>query len=263
MMGVLNTTPDSFSPASRVSGVDDALRRVDALLGGGAVLVDVGGESTRPGAMPIEPQEETSRVIPVIEAITRHHPDLPLSIDTVHASTAQHALDSGAAIINDVTAGRHDPALLQVAATSGAGLVLSHSRGAVGQLADVDPEGSEVDIAGLVARDLDAARAGALGAGNAADRIVLDPGFGFGKDARQNWRLLDSLETVVQLGSSVLVGVSRKRFLGTATDRPIDERDAATAAACALAWDRGARIFRVHNPAAVRDALAVAHAMTS
>jgi dihydropteroate synthase len=202
-------------------------------------------------------------VVPIITAIAARFPDLPISVDTVHSRTARAALDVGAAIVNDVTAGRNDPALLAVAATAQAGLVLCHSRGIVGALADIDPAAvDEHDVAGVVVRELDASRNAALEAGNGADRIVLDPGFGFGKAAAQNWRLLDALDTVVALGAPVLVGVSRKRFLGDATGKPIESRDAATAAACALAWDRGARLFRVHDPAAVRDALAVAHATT-
>jgi dihydropteroate synthase len=118
-------------------------------------------------------------------------------------------------------------------------------------------------MTGIVVGELDAARQRATGAGIAAEQVVLDPGFGFGKAAEQNWRLLDALDAVVSLGAPVLVGVSRKRFLGDATGRPVEERDAATAAACALAWDRGARLFRVHEPAAVRDALAVARAISS
>jgi dihydropteroate synthase len=263
VMGVVNATPDSFSAASRIANPDDALQRVEVLLEGGAMLVDVGGESTRPGAQPIDADVEIDRVVPIITAIARRFPDLPISVDTVHSRTARAALDVGAAIVNDVTAGRNDPALLAVAATAQAGLVLCHSRGIVGALADIDPAAvDEHDVAGVVVRELDASRNAALEAGNGADRIVLDPGFGFGKAAAQNWRLLDALDTVVALGAPVLVGVSRKRFLGDATGKPIESRDAATAAACALAWDRGARLFRVHDPAAVRDALAVAHATT-
>jgi dihydropteroate synthase len=182
-------------------------------------------------------------------------------VDTVHADTAQAAVDAGAAIINDVTAGRHDPRILTVAASLKAGMVLSHSRGPLGALATIDATTDSVaDMTGLVVRELDAARQGALDAGIGNECIVLDPGFGFGKNPTQNWRLLDALDAVVALGRPVLAGLSRKRFLGDATGQPVGDRDAATAAACALAWDRGARLFRVHEPVAVRDALAVAHA---
>jgi dihydropteroate synthase len=263
IVGVVNVTPDSFSVSTRTTTATAVLERIDALRQGGATVVDVGGESTRPGAEPVPPDEERARVIPMIHAIVAGHPDLTVSVDTVHAATARAALDAGAAIVNDVTAGRHDPALLGVVASAGSGLVLSHSRGPLGALANIDPlVHDDGDVTGVVVRELDAARQLALQGGVDATRVVLDPGFGFGKSAAQNWRLLDALDAVVSLGAPVLVGVSRKRFLGDATGRPVEERDAATAAACALAWDRGARLFRVHNPAAVRDALAVAAAMS-
>lgn len=261
MMGVVNTTPDSFSASTRSSSPADALERVAALVEGGATIVDVGGESTRPGAQAVDAEEELRRVVPTIAAMVASFPSLVISVDTVHARTARAALDAGAAIVNDVTAGRHDPELLTATAGQQAGLVLSHSRGPLGTLADLTDDTELVaDMPGLVVRELDAAREAAQRAGVDFSRMVLDPGFGFGKSAAQNWRLLDSLDTLVALGSPVLVGVSRKRFLGDATGQPVELRDAATAAACALAWDRGARVFRVHNPAAVRDALAVAHA---
>jgi dihydropteroate synthase len=259
-MGIVNVTPDSFSASTRVAEPAEAVRRCAELVEGGAGIVDVGGESTRPGSTPVAASEEQLRVIPVIEALVSAFPDLPLSVDTVHAATAEAALDAGAAVVNDVTAGRHEPGLLRVASHRGAGLVLAHSRGEPGALADLPASEAEQDVAGFVARELDASRRVAFGAGNAATHIVLDPGFGFGKTARQNWRLLDALDSIVGLGQPVLVGVSRKRFLGEATGQPVDLRDAATAAACAIAHDRGARIFRVHQPAAVRDALSVAHA---
>lgn len=260
IVGIINVTPDSFSPSSRTASVDEALHRADALLAGGATVLDVGGESTRPGAAPVPADEECGRVVPVVAALARRFPDLPLSVDTMHAATARAAVAAGAAILNDVTAGRHDPALLEVAAASGAGLVLSHSRGAPGALADLDQMAATLDVVGAVCHELGAARDAALAAGVTAERVVLDPGFGFGKSAAQNWRLLDGLDAVVALGHPVMVGVSRKRFLGEATGRSADDRDAATAAACALACARGARLFRVHDAGAVRDALAVAMA---
>ncbi len=260
MVGVVNITPDSFSPGSRVLSPDEALRLVDQLREGGATVVDVGGESTRPGAVPITPADERDRVLPVITAISRRHPELPLSIDSVHGASAAAALDGGATIVNDVTAGRHDPSLLSVVARAGAGLVLSHSRGTLGTLASYDHADYGGDVTGSVVRELDAAREATREAGIDPATLVLDPGFGFGKTPDQNWTLLRQLDAVVQLGQPVLVGVSRKRFLGQATNRDVGDRDRATAAACALGWDRGARLFRVHDPAAVRDALAVARA---
>ena len=261
IVGVINVTPDSFSDRGAVLSTDEALRRADALLAGGAVVIDVGGESTRPGAEPVPADVEHTRVLPVLEALARHHPALPLSVDTVHANTAEAAIGAGACIINDVTAGRHDPALLTTAARHGAGLVLSHSRGSLGSLASYDAAEYDGDVTGGVVRELRDAMTVALAAGVAENHVVLDPGFGFAKTAPQSLVLLRQLDAVVAIGAPVLVGVSRKRFLGEATGREVDDRDRATAAACALAYERGARLFRVHDPAAVRDALAVAEAV--
>ncbi len=260
IVGVINTTPDSFSASSRVVDIDAALARVDELLEGGATLLDIGGESTRPGAEPVTAALELGRAVPVIAAIAARHPDLPLSVDTVNAATARAALDAGASIINDVTAARHDPGLLQLAAQSGAGLVLSHSRGALGELTDALVAGHGEDPTSEIVRELDDARAAATAAGVHHANVVLDPGFGFGKTASQNWRVLAGLDALAALGSPVMIGVSRKRFLGDATSRPVEDRDRATAAACVIGFERGARLFRVHDPAAVRDALAVARA---
>ncbi|MGH7524170.1 MAG: dihydropteroate synthase [Gemmatimonadales bacterium] len=260
MIGVLNVTPDSFAESVAAITPDDALRRTDALLAGGASIIDVGGESTRPGAEPVSLEVEQSRILPVVEAIARVHATVPISVDTVHASTAARALDAGATIINDVTAGRHDPALLTVTATRQAGIVLSHSRGPLGQLASYAAAAYQGDVVSAVAREIRDAMTLATAAGISAESIVVDPGFGFGKTPEQSFALLDRLDAIVALGRPVLVGVSRKRFLGVASGRAVDDRDRATAAACALAFARGARLFRVHSPEAVRDALAVAEA---
>ena len=261
VVGVINVTPDSFAGDGRLLGVDSALRAVDVLLNGGAAVIDIGGESTRPGALPVEPDEELARVIPVLAAIARRHPSLPLSVDTVRASTATAALDAGAAIVNDVTAGRHDPAVLALVAARHAGVVLAHSRGPLGTLASYDRSDYAGDVTDGVTRELAASLASAREAGIADSAIVLDPGFGFAKTPAQNFRLLHQLDAVVALGPPVLVGPSRKRFLGEATGRPIDDRERATAAVCALALDRGARLFRLHDPAASRDAIAIAAAL--
>lgn len=261
LIGVINVTPDSFSPTSRAGSPTEVLRLAGQLLGGGATVLDLGGESTRPGADPLAPEAEWARIEPALRALVTHHPTVPISIDTVHAATAERAMAAGAAIINDVTAGRHDPRLLEVAATTGAGLVLSHSRGALAALATYDHADYGGDVVRQVAGELRAASTGAFAAGVRAEQVVLDPGFGFGKTPPQNWQLLDGLDAIVALGRPVLAAVSRKRFLGLATGQPIEERDAATAAACVLAADRGARLFRVHAPDATRDALAVVAAL--
>lgn len=260
LIGVINVTPDSFDPASRATNPDAVLRLAERLIGGGARILDVGGESTRPGAIPVDPADEWERIEPALQVLRRHYPEIPLSIDSVNASTAERAMDAGAAILNDVTAGRHDPRLLEVAANTGAGLVLSHSRGPLDRIARYDEADYEGDVVSGVARELQVAIAAAGARGVATDQLVVDPGFGFSKTPPQNWQLLDSLDAIVALGRPVLAAVSRKRFLGDATGQPIESRDPATAAACVLAADRGAQLFRVHSPGAVRDALAVAAA---
>ncbi|MEO8478672.1 MAG: dihydropteroate synthase [Gemmatimonadota bacterium] len=260
LIGVINVTPDSFVTSSRANGPAEVLRLADQLMGGGATVLDLGGESTRPGAVPLEPEEEWARVGPALEMLRVHHPSVPISIDTVHATTAERAMAAGAAILNDVTAGRHDPRLLAVAAATGAGLVLSHSRGPLATIASYDHAEYQGDVIRRVAEELGASATIAYAAGVQADRVVLDPGFGFGKTPPQNWQLLEGLDAIVALGRPVLAAVSRKRFLGLATGHPIEARDAATAAACVLAADRGARLFRIHAPDAVRDALAVVSA---
>jgi dihydropteroate synthase len=258
ILGILNVTPDSFSDGGTHWLPDVALRHVEILLKDGAAVIDIGGESTRPGAVPVGSAAEQERVLPVLREIVARHPDLVVSIDTMHADTAREAMACGAAVINDVTAGRHDPALLGVVAATGAGLVLSHSRGAAGALASYDLADYHGDVTGAVAGELQQAVAAATACGVDAAHLAIDPGFGFAKTASQSWTLLHQLDGITAIGRPVMVGLSRKRFLGEATGRDVDDRDRATAAACALAHDRGARLFRVHDPAAVRDALAVA-----
>jgi dihydropteroate synthase len=258
ILGILNITPDSFSDGGRFLSPDAALLQADRLLAEGAQILDVGGESTRPGNEPVPAADELARVGPVVEALARRHPEIPLSVDTVKAEVAEAALAAGAAIINDVSGFRLDPRLARVAATAGAGVILMHSRGTVSTMARLDHAEYDPDvITGVrveLAETLD--RAGAAGVG--PDRVVVDPGFGFAKTAEQNLLLLDQLATLRSLGRPLLVGPSRKRFLGSVTGREVLERDTATAAACVMAYERGARLFRVHNVALTRDALAVA-----
>ena len=166
IVGVLNVTPDSFSDGGQSLSIDEALRYCDELLAGGAAVIDIGGESTRPGADAVSSETERSRVVPVIDALARRHPSLPLSVDTVHGTTAEAAIAAGACIINDVTAGRHDPSLLEIAARHGAGLVLSHSRGPLGRLASYDAAEYHGDVSGAVARELRVAMHGDRGRRN-------------------------------------------------------------------------------------------------
>jgi dihydropteroate synthase len=261
LMGILNVTPDSFSDGGRFAALDDALAQADALLEAGAAIVDVGGESTRPGRESAVPAAvELARVLPVVEALVRRHPALLLTVDTVKAEVARAALQEGAAAINDVSGLRLDPALGAVVAQARAGLVLMHSRGSILAIAS-SAHATYADVVGEVMAELRAALAAAAASGVPAGATAVDPGFGFSKTPLQNILLFDQLEALQALGRPVLVGPSRKRFLGTLTGQPVEARDRATATACALAWERGARLFRVHDVAAARDALALAQAI--
>ena len=261
VVGILNLTPDSFSDGGRFAGLDAALARADQLLESGASVLDLGGESTRPGRTePVPADEERARVVPVVEALTRRHPGVVVSVDTVKASVARAALEAGAAAINDVSALRLDPAMASVVAAAGAGLVLMHSRGSILEIASYT-HAVYADVVAEVIGELREALALASAAGVAQDSTVLDPGLGFSKTVEQNILLFDRLEAFQALGRPVLVGPSRKRFLGAVTGQPVEARDQATATACALAWERGARLFRVHDAESARDALALAHAI--
>jgi dihydropteroate synthase len=263
VMGILNITPDSFSDGGvhfdRAAAVEAALR----MERDGAAVIDVGGESTRPGRTESVPlDEELRRVIPVVSALARAFPDLALSIDTVKADVARAALDAGAAIVNDVSGLRLDRAMASVVAAAGAGLVLMHSRGEILELASYRhasyPEGVASGVVDDLGRALDAAR----DAGIAEPRIVVDPGLGFSKTVPQNLELLDQLSTLRTLGRPIMAGPSRKRFLtADQPDATLSTRDTATAAACVVAWERGARLFRVHDVATTRDALALAQSL--
>ena len=261
IIGIINVTPDSFSDGGHLPSADAAIEHGARLAADGARLLDVGGESTRPGAAPVPVQEEIARVVPVIAGLKQR--DLgPISVDTRKAEVARAALDAGAAVINDVSGLRFDVELTAVAREAQAGVILMHMRGTpatMDDLAKYDHVAAEV-AAELAATAEQAERAGG---GIARERIVLDPGFGFAKTATHNFRLLDELATIVALGYPVAVGLSRKRFLGAATGRPVGDRDRATAVACALAWERGARLFRVHDVALTREALALASATTN
>jgi dihydropteroate synthase len=257
LVGIMNVTPDSFSDGGQFTDTAAALRYADQLKTDGCQLIDVGGESTRPGAVLVPAAEEIARVVPVVRALVDRRLG-PVSVDTRKADVARAALDAGAAVVNDVSGLAFDPALGGVVARAGAGLVLMHMRGTPDTMDGLARYGA---IAVEVAEELSVAVVRATDAGVDPERVVVDPGFGFAKTAEQNFRLLDDLATVVGLGYPVLVGPSRKRFLGVATGRPVADRDRASAVACALAWERGARLFRVHDAAPAREALAVARAL--
>lgn len=260
--GVLNVTPDSFWDGGRHAGLDRAIAHGARLVEEGADLLDVGGESTRPGARPVSAAEERLRIAPVVRELARRLPDVPLSVDTVKSEVARAALDAGAAIINDVSGLRLDPDLARLAAATGAGLILMHSRGTVERMASYDLADYGEDPVGEVVAELGASLEAARAAGVAAEAIVLDPGLGFAKRTEHSIALLAELERILDLGQPVMVGPSRKRFIGeVAGGLPVEHRLEGTLAACVAALLKGARLFRVHDVAAARRALAVAEAI--
>jgi dihydropteroate synthase len=262
VVGILNVTPDSFWDGGRHAGVDAALRHADLLVAEGADILDVGGESTRPGAVPVDTAAEIDRVVPVVAALSRRFPDVPLSVDTVKAAVARAVLDAGAAILNDVSGLRLDPALGDVAASAGAGLILMHSRGGTADMARYDLADYCHDCVADIQNELATAVAAARAAGVPHDAIVVDPGLGFAKRTEHSLAVLASLDRIAALGYPVLVGPSRKRFIGEAVGGlPPEERLDGTVAACVVALLRGARLFRVHDVAPVRRALDFAAAV--
>jgi len=265
VMGVVNVTPDSFSDGGRYADADAAIAHGLRLRVDGADILDVGGESTRPGADRVDPAVERTRVIPVVSALAEA--GALVSVDTMNAGTAAAAVAAGARIVNDVSGGLADPEMLPVvaelAATTGADLVLGHWRG---PSTDMYARAEYGDIARDVVAELMARVEAAAAAGIPPARIVLDPGIGFGKRGEQNWTVLRRLDAVTAIGPRVLIGTSRKRFLAetlrTDDDHDVSERrrDLATAVTSALAARAGVWGVRVHDVAATRDALRVAEA---
>ena len=257
LVGILNVTPDSFSDGGAHFAPADALAGARAMREAGAAILDVGGESTRPGATAPDEAEELRRVVPVVRAVAAET-GLPVSVDTRNSRVAAAALAAGAEIVNDVSGLEHDPRMAAVVRDAGAGVVIMHMRG---EPATMDARATYADVAAEVAAELAERRDRACEAGIAREAIVLDPGLGFAKRPEHNFAVLDRLASITALGHPVMVGPSRKRFLGAATGAPVERRDAATAAACVAARVRGARLFRVHDVARAREALAVADAM--
>jgi len=253
-MGVVNVTPDSFSDGGRYLDPGAAIAHGEQLAAEGAAILDVGGESTRPGADPVPVEEELRRVLPVVEALAG---TARVSIDTSKAVVAAAALGAGASYVNDVTAFRGDPELAAVVADRGVDCCLMHMLGTPRTMQD-DPRYG--DVVSDVKAFLEERLAAAVAAGVAEQRVMLDPGIGFGKTVAHNLELLRRLDEIVALGRPVVVGVSRKSFLGRITGRDADQRAVATAAANVLALERGASVFRVHDVAETRDALSVAAA---
>lgn len=253
VMGIVNLTPDSFYPASRRAGAQAAVETALAMEAQGAALVDLGGESTRPGSDEVSLEEELERVLPAVAAI-RSRSDLPISVDTRKSGVARAALAAGADIVNDVSALRHDAAMASVAAGAGAAVILMHMRGEPRTMQAAPIYG---DCAAEV-RDFLAERAAAsIAAGIAPLSILLDPGIGFGKRLEDNLELLARLGLVAALGYPLVVGVSRKGMVGALTGRGLPERLAGSLGAACAAFLGGASILRVHDVAETVDALAV------
>jgi dihydropteroate synthase len=254
-MGIVNVTPDSFSDGGRFLSSDAAIRHGRELTAEGADILDIGGESTRPGADPVDVEEELRRVIPVLEGL--EHAGPRLSIDTTKARVAREAIDAGAGIVNDVSALRFDPELVDVVADAGVDLVLMHMLGEPRTMQE-DPRYD--DVVSDVKAFLEERLAFAVAQGVHEERIWLDPGIGFGKTLEHNLELIDRLAEIVAIGRPVVFGASRKSFLAKLIGRQVDERLAGTIAVNLIAYQRGARVFRVHDVAPTLDALKVAAA---
>lgn len=260
-MGVVNVTPDSFSEAGRHFDPDAAILHGRALIASGADIVDVGGESTRPGAVRVDAAEEQRRILPVISALSAD--GIFVSVDTMRAETAQVALAAGARMVNDVSGGLADVRLPRFVAEAGVPYVVMHWRG---HSADMQSKATYGDVLAEVCDELMRRVDAVVGAGVDPSALVIDPGLGFAKTAAHNWRLLANLDRLVALGPPLLVGASRKSFLGSLLadedgPRPVDERDDATAAITSLAALAGAWGVRVHEAAASADAVRVVAAV--
>jgi dihydropteroate synthase len=257
VMGVVNATPDSFSEGRGAVEIGEVVERGLAMVGAGAHLLDVGGESSRPGSRPISADEELRRVLPVVKALAART-DVPLSVDTTKAAVARAALEAGAAIVNDITALRGDAAMAKVVADLGAGVVLMHMQGSP-ETMQLNPR--YADVVSEVYDFLDARVCWAESEGIPRVRIAIDPGIGFGKTFEHNLALLRNLERFANLGCTVVVGTSRKGFLGTLTGRDVNERQTATVVSSLAAIERGARVVRVHDVGPMVDALKVWEAL--
>ena len=262
VMGVLNVTPDSFSDGGRYADLDAAVEHAHRMVAAGADLIDVGGESTRPGAQRVPAEEEARRVLPAIERLAAD--GIPVSVDTYRAVVAELAIASGATVINDVSGGLGDPDMARVVRDAGCPWILMHWRGHSDRMAEL---AQYDDVVADVKRELAARVEVAIDAGVAADQLVLDPGLGFAKDAEHNWALLAHLDVFTGMGLPVLLGASRKSFLGrlladdSGTPRPVSGREDATATLTAYAALNGAWGVRVHEVGPSVDAAMVAAAI--
>ena len=264
VMGVLNVTPDSFSDGNQYNSLESAVDHAKLLVLAGAQIIDIGGESTRPGATRITPEEEQERVIPVIQAVADLKLDVQISIDTMNASTAELAIAAGAGIINDVSGGLADENMFAVAAKHEVVIVISHWRGH----SDImNTMAAYQNVAEEVATELQQRVDAAISAGIKREKIVVDPGLGFAKDMKQNWQLVARLDEIEKLGLPILVGASRKRFIAGALDEEEpnsvshERRDVATAVLTALLMQRKLWGVRVHNVLATVDAISIVSAL--
>ena len=258
VMGVLNLTPDSFSDGGSTPDLAAQLARARSMVEAGAGIIDVGGESTRPGAAEVSADEEIRRTLPFLQAFVPDSP-VPVSIDTRKVAVAAAALEAGAEIVNDVSGLLFDPEMAGLVARTGAGLVLMHMRGTPSDMAE---RADYDDVISEVTGELEASLAVARREKIDPRRIVLDPGIGFAKSAQHSLQVLNGLAGLERLGFPILVGPSRKSFIGTVTGAPADQRIPGTVAACVMAFERGASVFRVHDVGEVVQALAVARAVT-
>lgn len=257
VMGIVNVTPDSFFDGGRFYDPQEAVAHAVRLVEEGADLLDIGAESTRPGAFPVDEEEELLRLIPVVSAVAKAV-SVPVSVDTSKAAVARAAIDAGAVMVNDVTALRGDRPMAEVVASTGAGLVLMHMQGTPETM---QREPHYDDVVEDVARFLGERARFAMDRGVRRERIVLDPGIGFGKTLAHNVDLLANLHAFLQLGFPVLVGPSRKGFIGQLTHRSVEGRAWGTAAVVGLAVEQGVSILRVHDVAEMKDVVTVAGAI--
>jgi dihydropteroate synthase len=254
VVGVVNVTPDSFSDGGLYLDAQAAIAHALELEAQGAAILDIGGESTRPGAAPVSEAEELRRVVPVLEGLSAVGCRAQLAVDTSKRAVAAAALAAGATLVNDVSAFRGDPEMAGLVADSGAECCLMHMLGDPRTM-QIDPQYE--DVVREVRAFLEQRMAFAIAHGVAEERILLDPGIGFGKTLEHNLELLRRLDEIVAIGRPVMIGTSRKSFLGRLTGRDVDQRIPGTIATTVLAYERGARLFRVHDVAPVHDALAV------
>jgi dihydropteroate synthase len=257
IMGVVNVTPDSFSDGGQLADAAAAVRHARGLVDEGASIIDVGGESTRPGADPVLVEEELQRVVPVIEGLAALGLPARISVDTMKVEVARAAIDAGAGYVNDVTAFRHEPELAGLVADRSVDCCLMHM---LGEPRTMQQDPRYDDVVSDVKAFLEERLAAAVAAGIPEERVHLDPGIGFGKTLEHNLELLRRLDEIAAIGRPVVLGTSRKSFIGRITGRDVAGRVHGTVATCVLGYERGARVFRVHDVAAVHDGLSVAAA---